>query len=345
MRSVIFREAFVLATLAVFGMVLAACEAQARDPIDLVPARSEILVSVDLPAILADGDVRELYEMVVASRSAQDDVPATLGELLAKAEEETGLDFASFGEALMFADLPSAGDMDAGMDSENLDYFGFIAAGAPADLMETLGGSEHAELTEGEYSGIATLGDEEMLIAVVDGAAVFGSPEAVQDVIDVAENGAATVSGELLDLYESLGDTWMTLAVTLSQDLQDEIEEAAGSGAEGMPVDLGGVFGFDAVGVSADKVETDGILRVVMRYGSADEAQEAQETIDALITLFEAFGGGDEQMMEALESLEISVDDTDLIFEVTEDLQQAMDQIREALDTYGDPSVFMGPGL
>ena len=46
-----------LILVALAGLVLAACGSDAKDPLELVPARANLLGSADLPTILNDADV------------------------------------------------------------------------------------------------------------------------------------------------------------------------------------------------------------------------------------------------------------------------------------------------
>ena len=106
-----------LILMALAGLVLAACGSDAADPLELVPARANLLGSADLPTILNDADVEAGFGLIAAT---DPELPRTLAESLMEAEEMLGVDLNAVGIAVIFGDLGSDGSGD---------YGGFILAG------------------------------------------------------------------------------------------------------------------------------------------------------------------------------------------------------------------------
>jgi hypothetical protein len=172
-----------------------------------------------------------------------------------------------------------------------------------------------------------------MSIAIVDGAAVIGTPDAVRGVIDVDQGDADALSGDLLTFYDDLGDVWGKFAVTIPDSAKEDLDGLAGEDI-GLPVDLGALLDIEAVGVSADKDDSDGVLRVLLRYATEAQATEAEDMIDSLLTLVTMFGG-DDPALDALDKLNVSVDGTDLVIEVREDIEAAKEQLRQLIESAG----------
>ena len=325
-----FVRSFAVALLAMAGMLLAACgTATPTDPVDLVPARANLIGSIDLAALLTDPDVAEMYALLAES-SDDPEMPATIEELLLKAEELSGLDLTTFGEALVFADIADAGESD-------VDFVALVAAGAPDGLFEKVRETADVDLAETEYNGIAVLEsvDDDMAIAVVDGAAVAGSRAGVQAAIDVAQGDAEAIDGELLAFYEGLGDVWLKVALVPPASI---VEEAEGADL-GLPVDISSILEMDAIGVVATKEGTDGVLRLVLRYETAEQADSIQSAVNSLLSLLTVFGG-DDPSLEMLDKLDIRAEATDVVVEVREDMEEAKQSLRDMLGSFGEMSPF-----
>ena len=315
-----------LILVALAGLVLAACGSDAKDPLELVPARANLLGSADLPTILNDADVEAGFGLIAA---ADPELPQTLAESLVEAEEMLGVDLSAVGIAVIFGDLGSDGSGD---------YVGFIFAGEfdRDEIFAVIRANSDDPIEQVTYH------DELMLVAVADddepdfagavvaGAFVAGSVDAVRDVIDV-NAGNPPVGGELVTFYEGLGDAWAKLALVVPAGALDDF----GDGGElGIPVDLGDLLTLELVGLVADKDGDDAVLRVVASYPGATEATETAETLNALLTLLPTLVG-DDSMAEFIEGLTISASGDEVLVEIRSSAQKALDDLEAGVGAFG----------
>jgi hypothetical protein len=330
-----------LVAVMVISAVSTACGGtDPRDPLELVPARANMIGSVDLALVLADVDVTEAYDLIAAS---DDTMPATLSELLAMSEEELGLDLSGFGTLLLFADVDSLTD-GSGEGTDLAEFAGVLAATdlKQSDLFDAIRVGASVAATAGEYEGVDLLdldgGDTS--VALVDGVLAFGSIDAVHAVIDVARADAPVVSGTVLDFYNELGDVWFKLALTVPDDLTDSVGDV---GEFGLPVDVSALLEIEGLGVVATKDRTNAIIRVVLRYSTPELAIETQEALTGLLALVVGLLG-DDQLSEVADVLEIAAVGNDVTIELRQDVQESLDDLRQTLEEIEDTNPF-GIGL
>ena len=321
-----------LIAILVISVVSTACGgADSREPLELVPARASLLASVDLAQVLADAQVEEAYGLIAA---ADDSVPATLSDLLAKGEEEFGIDLSGFGELLLFADLDSL-DEGSSESGDPPEFFGVLAATdlEQDELFDAIQAGASVQITEGEYQDVGLLGldDGDSAVALVDGVVAFGSTDAVHAVIDVARSDAPVVSGTVLDFYNELGAVWFKLALTVPDDLTDSVGDV---GEFGLPIDVSGLLELEALGVVATKEATDAIIRVVLRYPTAEAATETQEAITGLLDLMVGLLG-DDQLTDLADVLDIASVGNDVTIEFRQDVQETLEDLRQSLEENG----------
>ena len=313
--------------IGVLGMVAAACGSSTTltDAIDLVPARSDLVGSVDLSQILGDADVQTAYEMIAMS---DEDAPATFADLLAMAQTEIGVDLTGFQEVVLFADL------------ENTDpgYGALLAVGSPPqeDIFAALEAAPYNHLTAGEYGGQDLLIDDEdeSAVAVLGDVLVFGSDAAVRDVIDVFNGDVSPLAGDLLAAYNALGDVWVKMVIDVPAGATDDLGDL---GSFGLPIDLGGLLDIERVTIVADRNGDDAVLAVTLVYPTEAAATETAETINALLTLLSAFSD-DAQLESLTDMLSISATGTSVELEIRQTIQEIMDSLGSALESAGSGS-------
>lgn len=135
-----------LALVLVIPLFLAACGSltQSSDSTNLVPANANLIAQIQVSRILEDSDFQALYQK--APKSSDD--PQTFEELLAKGQEETGIDFRKFTTATLFGDV-----------TQDDEYFGVIARGPVNEqlLVAALNASSDIVVSTEEYNGVALL--------------------------------------------------------------------------------------------------------------------------------------------------------------------------------------------
>jgi len=293
-----------------------------KDPLELVPARANLLSGADLQTMLYDADLESAFGLIAA---ADPGMPQTLAELLVEAQSTIGVDLTSAGTALVFADV-----------SDGLDYVGFIASGE-FDRDEVFAATQAAN-TDGTYIE-ETYNEELMLVidanddqddsasAIVAGTFVIGSVDAVRDVIDVAD-GAAALGGDVLAFYKGLGDVWAKVALAVPADATDDLGD---TGALALPFDLGSLLEVEMLGVIADRDIDDVIVRLVAGYATEALATETAETLDALLPNLI----GDDSLTAFTDGLSVTSSGTQATLEFRSSIQEALENIDSAADTLG----------
>ncbi len=330
-----------LIVILVISVVSTACGgSDPRDPLELVPARANLLGSVDLALVLSDADVTEAYDLIAAS---DDTMPATLSELLATSEEELGLDLSGFGTLLLFADVDSLTD-GPGDGTDLAEFAGVLAATElkQDDLFEAIRAGASVAATASEYEGVDLLDLDggDTAVALVDGVVAFGSIDAVHAVIDIARSDAPVISGAVLDFYTELGDVWFKLALAVPDDITDSVGDV---GELGLPVDVSALLEIEGLGVVATKNATDVIIRVVLRYSTPELAIETQEALTGLLDLVVGLLGVD-QLTGFADVLDIAAVGNDVTIEFSQDVQETLDDLRQSLEENGATNPF-GIGL
>jgi hypothetical protein len=327
------RWTVLLLAIMAISVAMSACGgSESRDPMELVPARANLLGSLNLTEVLADADVAEAYGLLATS---EEDAPATLADLLALSEEELGLDLSGFGQLVVFADVDSVEGIGGALDGDrsgSSDFFGILA---PTDLnrdelFDAVRAGASVQAVDGEHDGVPLLqlGDGDGAVALVDGVVVLGSPEAVQAVIDVSQLDALAISGAVLSLYNDLGEAWGKLAIELPGDVAESFGDA---GELGLPVDVSALLEFNALGVAATKDATDAIIQIVLRYPTSEAATETQEEISALLALVSNLQG-DDQLGKTLGALAITSAGNDVTIEFRQSVQETLDDLRQSLE-------------
>ncbi|MFQ5925529.1 MAG: hypothetical protein ACE5IE_05985 [Dehalococcoidia bacterium] len=241
--------------------------------IDLVPQEANLVARIQIGRILADPDLIAAYD----EATKEPDMPQTFEQALDRVEDEIGIDPRDFSEAVIFADI------------ESEDYFGAIISGTfdREALMESIEQAIGEEMTATEYRGytihtIAIEGEEWAIFFLSDGSFVFGSLDAVRDVIDVKE-GEPGLSGAVAEAYTSLGDVWVKVAAEVPEEAIGELTEDATE----IPMASQFLEDIEVVGFSFDKIGENLSLVLKMRFsslGSPLAAVVGITTLKALMT-------------------------------------------------------------
>jgi hypothetical protein len=326
-----------LIAIIAISVVSTACGgSDVREPLDLVPARASLLASVDLAGVLADEQVEEVYGLIAG---ADESVPATLTDLLAMGEEKLGVDLSGFRQVILFVDVDS---LDEGVDA--VEFAGALASTdlKQDELFEGIQANASVQTTEAEYEGVSLLvmDNGDTAAALVDGVVAFGTIDAVHAVIDVARSDAPVITGAVLDFYNELGDVWLKVALTAPDDVADSVGDV---GELGLPVDVAALLEINALGVVVTKDETDIVVRIVLRYPTAEAASETEESLIGLLDLMVGLLGDDE-LTDLANTLDIASVGNDVTIEFRQDVQETLDDLRQSLEENGTAIPF-GIGL
>jgi hypothetical protein len=264
------------------------------DPIKLVPNKVNLVGLVDITSILKDGNLTGIYDTVPKDTS----YPQTFYDALSKLKDEYNIDLMGFQEGIYFADISSSGDTG--------NYSGIIIEGTfnKNDLISAIQSVSGTELSTIKYKNYDIYADElqESAIAFLsDNMFVIGEMQAVQDTIDVKE-GAPALSGEVLDIYNKLGNGLIKLAVAVPSGVTE------GQLGESASQYLGNLSAFDnvkSVGMTISPNNQSLTLDLKLCCTDSDSAQSIEQTINGLITFAQFLTGMSEnqQQNQALDTL------------------------------------------
>lgn len=305
-----------VAILASLGVVGCAAPAASSPLIELVPQEVNLVAGIQISRILADEDIRTLYN----EAPKEPDQSQTFEALLSVAEAMSGIDLKDFSEALVFGDVSS---VDAG-------YFGVIVKGTfNGDQLiasiEEHTGVEFATLT---YKGYEIYRDEQQNAIAFPYDDIFfsGTLDAVKDVIDVKE-GKAGISGELYDTYTALGDAWVKAAVVVSEEMTTALlEEPVPSE---FPINLELFGDIDIAGCAFNKVAETIAIQVALHFVTADSAETFEDLISGLIAMVRFMPDVPAEFADILDMIEVTT--TDSVMTIT--LEATVAEISDLMET------------
>lgn len=204
-----------------------------HEPIKFVPADAATVISVDLGQIPRDSEDFGFLLLLTLTVGIPQDYedgefnPPTAETLFAEVEAETGIDFRTISEIVMFSDLEPFSN--AGLkDDDRKARFAFIARGSiDSDVLYQVI-KEKSATAPGEitYRDVLLLenADTEIVTGIIENEViVIGTQALVQATIDVDAGETEPFSGRLLDAFDSLGDPWIKVVMTVPEGKQDYV--------------------------------------------------------------------------------------------------------------------------
>ena len=263
--------------------------------VGLVPKQANLVGQVDLSKILQDKDLTGIYDKVPKNSS----YPQTFDDALAQLKDQYNIDLNSFQEGLFFADV--SGSADQG------NYSGVIVEGTfnESDLIAAIQSAADVQLSTIKYKDYEIYTDEleETAIAFLGNTTiVIGAMQPVKDVIDVKKGDAKALSGEVLDIYNKLGDAMIKVAVAVPSGV------AEGQLGQSASQVLGNLSAFDkvqTVGMTLSGGNSSVALNVKLCCADSDSAQSIEDSINGLIGFMGLMMSmsGDQQQNQALDTL------------------------------------------
>ncbi len=309
----------------------------------VVPQKANLVAGLSL-ANLGNAETGDLYNQL----AVQADLPATYDQLLKTVKDKIGLDLKGLKEAVVFADLDAA----TFSQDDTIPYLGVIVNGTfkQDDMVAAIQKSLGHTLEVESYNGYVIYTIRESLdIIDLEGSSdvgaklafldqsnmVLGSEEAVKSVIDVQKGNEQGLSGELLSLYEGLGDAQAKLALEIQKEwltnIPDE-ESLSGFGKVNLSAFKDMKMATLAVGQSGNS----GMLDIKVDFYNSNSTISAKDTIDGLLNMVKGLiqmtgGQGNDSgygaVAKILNSLQLTVNGTWL----TLHLEVTTDQINELL--------------
>jgi len=306
----------------------------------LVPQKASMLARISIESVLADKDIRDLYDK--ADKGA--DVPATFDELLQKFQDTTGLDLKDFKETTLFGDITGLSQsLSGGGVTPSGGYFGAIVNGTfkNDELIAAIEKGTGQKLESEAYKGydIYAITDTSnsntgSLVFLDEGVLVIGSSEAIKDVIDV-KNGQKGLGGDLLEAYEKLDGSWGKLALNIPGEWLSQLPDEQDIGGIGT-LKLKAFKEMRMATAALDRAGDNFSLEIRVAFSGGASASGAKDAIDGFISVLQgliklAGGSGDMPEMatlaKLLNSLQLSVSDNWL----TLSLELTTEQVEELM--------------
>ena len=288
-------------------------------PIEVIPEKSDLIAWLDLTGLSEDEDgITTLYEGI-------EDDPE---------EEEFIEDFVELigglEEGLMFMDLSETSEDDG--------YLGIIVKGTfiENDLVIEIEETLETDLEKTSYKNYQIYIDEleeSGLCFLSADSFVFGTVDAIRDVIDVKEGSASAVSGRLISTYNALGEGQIKLAAIIPVDMAEE----GFSDSDVQMMDPETMSDLETIGLTYNGNEEFLSMRAQLCFASRESAEEAEEAFDGLLLLLEMFSAGEEgegsTSLVDMVNMEISGTCFNVDFEGTvAEIEAVLESMGESLD-------------
>lgn len=242
-RTALLVLSIVVLTAGCGGLVGDDTAADDSAPLDDIPAEADGIAHLK-SGVVTDSTTETLMNGLIEMGEPEDagmdvdrDVPDSWDEVLAEAENESGIATDDIHSVTMFA----------GNTTGDAEYAGFILK---TDLdweeFQDLAEEEDAvaDVQEDSYNGVTVYRTEDEMTEMEtwvadfdDGTFAFGPEPVVQDVIDTHQGDASGIDEELRSTFEGATEGYMTVAVTLSEEQSSAVGDIAAEEAG-----VGGMF-------------------------------------------------------------------------------------------------------
>ncbi|NQT73255.1 MAG: hypothetical protein HQ553_10900 [Chloroflexi bacterium] len=339
------KKALSLILIIAIALIPIACGSDSSDDSDtsesikLVPKKANLLGSLNIADLLADEEIAGFYDEMDKEDDDAQSIKESLEGVLGTSDVE---------EAILFVDLTDIPDTeeltenigdDALMDMEigwelgNDSYGGLIVIGNYQEdvVLSSIESEQEIVLATTSHKDYTIHYDEESAIAFLqDDVFVMGSLQAVKDVIDVKEGDQSSVSGDVLDKYNDLGDTLFKLVALIPLELMEEnIEDNVDD--DMMSLEATGLQEMESIALSVDKKGSAFPIALELCFSSKESADDFETSIALLLGLF------------GLRDITISLDGScvDMSVDITRELIEGMmESFAESLMEEFDDSEF-----
>lgn len=313
---------------------------QEQSTVDLsgVPDDVDTVAYTDVDKLTDDEAIRTLVDEVLAL-SESEEVPDDYAELQADFDEETGLELEKADSVLSYSRIP---DPDAEQPEE---YSGVIVRSdwAEDDFVRAYEDTDDydVEYEAGDYEGVSVyrpagempeFASTTWIGVLGDGTFVVGTPDAVEDAIDVDQGNADPLSGDLKKAFRNARGGYVKTAsrVPGSEIPDDDVSVGPGS------VNTGPFKDVDIVTAAYYTTGNSLGAEVTLLAESESAAGDVADVIDGVVSL----GSGtieNEEMESALRDVEVTQDGKrvvvrfeDSVEDITAVLEAAKEQSEES---------------
>jgi hypothetical protein len=245
--------------------------------VDRVPAGMSFVLEVDADGLLADQRLRSrIDEMLDVIPRTPDSFSTVLDEV----ETETGLDPRGIGDVVTFGSLEDESFGSIAWTEYTIEELTSLAEDEGATPEQTTYGGK--QIYRSQSSGtVGSLG------VLEEGTFAVGTEGIVEDVIDVWNDDADAVGGEVRTAFESAKQGY----VRVGFDVPSEAVPSESGGQFDLQTFQDVQFGYGSYSI----VETDGSARLSFRAGSTGAAEDLKAMIDAALVMGEQELSGSER--------------------------------------------------
>jgi len=294
------------------------------DPMSLLPGESNMMGYIDLAWIMDEMDIEGFYESVPKEPGD----PQSFSEIL----DILGIE--ELEEAYMFGDMS---DMTASTEllETEAGYLGLIVVGQfnQEQLIDALETQAEGELVSDDYKGHTIYSDtsDEMALAFLSSETlVLGTPESVEDVIDVKEGDRSPIKGEVVNTYNDLGSGMVKMAMVMPEDAMEEMVQGGTEGFD-MGLNLFSLFeDMETVGLVIDKSGDSLPIDARICFSNKESAENMKGMLALIIGMMDMEGmemeEGDEAFFEVIEGMDVKLDGkcVKIGMEITSDIIEDM---------------------
>jgi|WetSurMetagenome_2_1015567.scaffolds.fasta_scaffold134698_2 hypothetical protein len=250
-----------------------------KEPIQLVPQSANFVAQIELGKLLNDQDLINAYNQ---NRQGVES-PETAQQGLDRFAQETGLNLKDFSQILVFGDTAKMQESDSGSN-----YLGFIGKGNFDDnqFIQKIESKTGKQLDSVDYNNFTlyTSRDDQYTITFVGNSTfIIGTMPAVKDTIDVQIGTQKSLSGPIIETYNSLGNALIKASFSVSAGNQNELKQGI---SKEIPFSLEMFSKVDQVGFAFDKISENMSFKINMHFPDSASVQDGKDTIVGAISLF-----------------------------------------------------------
>ena len=252
-----------------------------------------------------------------------------IDDLVEDFRESTGIDLLSVTYAEMFTDIEALLDSGTAMDSSEFDA-GMALYGEfdEQEIVASFERDDDLEYEVSDYRGFTVyllhdVGGDPMSVSIINAETVLiGTASSVEAMLDVADGAAPSLSGELRQALDSLGERHMGFAIELPPEL---LEEMMGVGSEDAMPQMGLLGAMDisalTAPVNAMKVlfDDDGTMHITATslFGDSEAATASREYSEGVVAMFGLMTADSPELQDFASSMEVGQSGSDVTFKMS----------------------------
>jgi len=323
---------------------------QARSVSADVPARADMVASIDFQTLLDDQALRDAVNEGLSEGQeggdSEEGFPTSVEDALDRIQEETDVDPRQLNEVAMFAEASTDPESAYGGYVAYSGWAGELIRGRIEDAREEADTEKVETETYGEMTVyVLDAPEAEMdgrLTVFEDGTIVAGTGGAVHDVIDIRNDDGEAISGDLAEAWNASREGYVEFAVDVDmEDLPEEQTEDVPPALEAAEYSYGSVYPDGDVRGAAFNVETE----------SESDAADLADLISEgrARALAEAEEAGEEDVVTFIEETTVTTDGTTVTIQNEVPVDDITPVVREFVrgfvSLYGEHGSNFGTGM